>query len=256
MPAPPLSGRCAVVTGGGRGIGRASAKMLADAGASVLVVDEDESLAGESAAAITEAGGVAFAFRADVADLTELEFIVAGAVSRMGGIDILVNAMSRTAMGGTVLDHDEAEWDAVHAVNLRAPRVLMKLVGRQMVAQGRGGRIVSISSSSGSRATGVKLAYGVTKAGLNALTRIAAAQLGKHDINVNAVAPGITRTPLQRSLRSEDSMGRDVSGGALENFFKRVSEPEDVAAAVLFLCLPASRQITGQVIHTSAGVVV
>ncbi|WP_157073786.1 SDR family NAD(P)-dependent oxidoreductase [Sphingomonas soli] len=251
-----LAGRRAVITGAGRGIGRASALLLAGAGAAIFVVDEDGALADETVSAIEAAGGRAIACVADVAQLDALERLIEEAVQALGGIDILVNAMSLPARGGTVLDHDEAEWEAVHAVNLRAPRVLIKLAAQRMVDQGTGGRIVSISSSSGSRAAGVKLAYGASKAALNAVTRIAAAQLGKHDINVNAVAPGITKTPLQRSLRDESTMARDVASGTLENFFNRVSEPEDVAATVLFLCMPASRQITGQVIHTSAGVVV
>ncbi len=249
---PPLADKTAFVTGAGRGIGRACARLLAEAGARVAVVDHDDAAAAETAQAI---GGGAFVVQADLARYDALEPAVRAALAQLGAIDILVNAYSIAGASGTLLDHDEEEWDRIHAVNLRAPRVLMRLIGSHMADRGLGGRIVSISSSSGSRAAGVKLAYGCSKAALNALTRIAAAQLGEHDINVNAVAPGVTATPLQRGLRDDKAMAEAVAAGTLENFFHRVSEPEDVAAAVLFLCLPASRQITGQVIHTSAGVV-
>lgn len=248
----PLADKTAFVTGAGRGIGRACARLLAEAGARVAVVDHDEAAAKETAEGI---GGGAFVVQADLASYDALEPAVQQALAELGAIDILVNAYSVTGAKGVLIDHDEEEWDRVHDVNLRAPRVLMRLVGKHMADRGQGGRIVSISSSSGSRAAGVKLAYGCSKAALNALTRIAAAQMGQYDVNVNAVAPGVTATPLQRGMRDDKAMAEAVAAGTLENFFHRVSEPDDVAATVLFLCLPASRQITGQVIHTSAGVV-
>jgi len=252
----PLDGKVAVVTGAGRGIGAACASVLAENGAAIAAVDADADALARTETALTGLGGRVRAIAADPVRLEDVRAVVPAAVAALGRVDILVNASSTPGTGGTLIDMEDAEWDAVHLVNLTAPRLLMAAAARQMIAQGQGGKIVSISSSSGSRAAGVRLAYGCSKAGLNALTRIAAAQLAPHDINVNAVAPGVTATPLQRGLRTEAEMKAAVSDGELANFFKRVSEPEDVAAAVLFLCLPTSRQVTAQVIHTSAGVVV
>jgi NAD(P)-dependent dehydrogenase (short-subunit alcohol dehydrogenase family) len=132
----------------------------------------------------------------------------------------------------------------------------MKHVARHMIERGGGGRIVNISSSSAFRARNSRIAYATSKAALVQLTRCAAAELGRHDINVNAVAPGITKTGMTRAFGGDEALLRIASSGPLENLFHRVSEPADVAAAILFLCLPASRQITGQTIHTSAGAVV
>jgi NAD(P)-dependent dehydrogenase (short-subunit alcohol dehydrogenase family) len=100
------------------------------------------------------------------------------------------------------------------------------------------------------------VAYASSKAALVQLTRSAAAELGPHDINVNAVAPGITATAMTQVIGDAEALQRVASSGPLENLFHRVSQPEDVAAAIVFLCLPNSRQITGQTIHTSAGAVV
>jgi NAD(P)-dependent dehydrogenase (short-subunit alcohol dehydrogenase family) len=251
----PLSGTNAFVTGAGRGIGRACAVALGGNGAVVAVVDHDSDSARETVERIQSAGGSATAWIVDTADLDALGACVQSAIDQLGSINILVNARSITGADDSLLQPCDGNWEAVHAVNVTAPRFLIGRVGAHMAECGRGGKIVSISSSSGSRAAASRPAYGVSKAALNALTRVAARELGKYDINVNAVAPGVTATPLQRGLRDDDSMQSAVSSGPLENFFHRVSTPEDVAATVLFLCLPTSRQITGQVIHTSAGVV-
>jgi NAD(P)-dependent dehydrogenase (short-subunit alcohol dehydrogenase family) len=125
-----------------------------------------------------------------------------------------------------------------------------------MIDRGGGGRIVNLSSSSAFRARNSPMAYATSKAALVQLTRSAAAELGRYDINVNAIAPGITATGMTQGFGDGAALERIASAGPLENLFHRVSQPEDVAAAVLFLCIPASRQITGQTIHTSAGAVV
>ena len=122
-------------------------------------------------------------------------------------------------------------------------------------AGGRGGRIINLSSSSAFRARYSSVAYSTAKAALAHLTHSAAAELGPHDINVNTVVPGATRTGMTRGL-GEDGLQQAVMSGPLANLLQRPSEPEDVAHMIVFLCLPQSRQITGQTLHVSAGAVI
>jgi NAD(P)-dependent dehydrogenase (short-subunit alcohol dehydrogenase family) len=250
-----LSGKVAIVTGGASGIGRATVLALARADAAVAVLDRDEAGANEVAEQARQAGGKALAIAIDLANTKLIDGVVESVIQRLGRVDILVNCAG-IARFQSLLDSDEQTWDLIHTVNLKAPMLMMKRVARHMIERGGGGRIVNISSSSAFRAQNSPIAYASSKAGIVQLTRSAAAELGKHDINVNAIAPGITATAMTRMLGNAEALQNAASSGPLENLFHRVSQPEDVAAAILFLCLPASRQITGQTIHTSAGAVV
>jgi NAD(P)-dependent dehydrogenase (short-subunit alcohol dehydrogenase family) len=251
-----LSGKVAIVTGGASGIGRATVAALLGAGATVAALDRDEGGVGEVVEQGVKTGGTAFAVVADLADTDGIPDLVARVLQRCARIDILVNCAGVAGRGQTLVEFDQQDWDLVHTVNLKAPLLLMKHVARHMIERGGGGRIVNISSSSAFRARNSPIAYATSKAALVQLTRCAAAQLGRHDINVNAVAPGITKTGMTQTFGGDEALERIASSGPLENLFHRVSQPEDVAAAILFLCLPASRQITGQTIHTSAGAVI
>jgi NAD(P)-dependent dehydrogenase (short-subunit alcohol dehydrogenase family) len=249
-----LLGKVALVTGGASGIGRATCLALAGLGADLAIVDRNREGATQVAEAIGATGRRALAIGADVAVAEEVRSSVRQTIEAFGRIDILVNGAGITDRNGNVLELDEETWDRVQAVNLKATFLYIQEVGRHMVARGGGGKIVNISSSSAFRALAVGAAYGASKAGVVALTRAAAAQLGPHDINVNAVAPGLTNTPI--TTIPPESMAQAVQEGPLANLFGRVSEPEDVAAVIAFLCLPASRQITAQTIHTGAGSIV
>jgi len=251
-----LSGQAALVTGGASGIGRATVFALLQAGAAVAVLDRDEAGVNAVAEQGRQAGGTAVALQVDLADIKQIPAVVARVIQQLGRIDLLVNCAGVTGRFQSLLEIEEENWDFVHTVNLKAPLLLMKHVARHMIERGGGGRIVNISSSSAFRARNSPVAYASAKAALVQLTRSAAAELGPHNINVNAVAPGITATGMTRVLGDAEALQRVASSGPLENLFHRVSQPEDVAAAILFLCLPSSRQITGQTIHTSAGAVV
>jgi len=251
-----LSGRVALVTGGASGIGRASALALLDAGAAVAVLDRDEAGANAVVAEGKKSGGKVSAIVTDLADTNRIPDAVARVLHEFGRIDFLVNCAGVAGRFQALLEIDDQSWDFVHTVNLKAPMLLMKHVARHMIERGGGGRIVNISSSSAFRARNSPMAYATSKAALVQLTRCAAAELGRYDINVNAVAPGITATAMTAGLGGAEALQRAASSGPLENLFHRVSQPEDVAAAVLFLCIPGSRQVTGQTIHTSAGAVV
>ena len=251
-----LQGKGAIVTGGASGIGRATVLALAQAGATVAVLDRDEEGVRATVSLVKQSGANAIAVPMDLAKTTELAPTVARVLEQFGRIDILINNAGTTGRFQTLLEMDEQNWDFVLSVNLKAAMLLMKHVARHMIERGGGGRIVNLSSSSAFRARNSPLAYASSKAALVQLTRSAAAELGPHDINVNAVAPGITATAMTQVIGNAEALQRVASSGPLENLFHRVSQPEDVAAVILFLCLPASRQITGQTIHTSAGAVV
>ena len=228
-----LSGKVALVTGAGSGIGRATALGLAQHGATVAAVD----------------------MRADSVDAVTGTFDAV--IERFGRVDILVNNAG-IASDETFIDHTMDTWDRIQAVNLRAPFLLIQAFARHVVARGEGGgKIVNLSSSSAFRGERSNPSYGASKAGINALTRTAAAELGPHDINVNSVVPGLTRTPLTEPyIGGADDFQAAVGAGPLANFLRRHSEPEDVASVIVFLCTDAARQVTGQAIHTSAGAVV
>jgi len=249
-----LAGKIALVTGGASGIGRATVTALLRSGAAVAVLDRD----GTGAYAVADEGrrdgGHTMALMSDLTETSGIPSAVSQVLAELGRIDILVNCAGLTGDIHTILDMDDETWDLVHTVNLKAPMLLMKHVAKHMIERGGGGRIVNVSSSSAFRARS-RVAYASAKAALVHLTHCAAAEFGPHDINVNSVAPGLTATPMTLS-KGMEALQREVSGGRLENFLKRVSLPEDVAATILFLCLPGSRQITGQTIHTSAGSVI
>jgi NAD(P)-dependent dehydrogenase (short-subunit alcohol dehydrogenase family) len=145
----------------------------------------------------------------------------------------------------------EEAWDRVHAVNLRAPFFYIQAVARHVVERGGGGRIISVSSASGFRAVFAHPVYSSSKAGIDALTRTMATALGEHGISVNAVAPGLTATRMGAGVGDDAAPQRAVESGPLANLLRRVSQPEDVAEVIAFLCLPESRQITGQTIQSS-----
>jgi NAD(P)-dependent dehydrogenase (short-subunit alcohol dehydrogenase family) len=250
-----LEGQVALVTGAAGGIGRAVLTALARKGADVAAVDVDADGVREAASLVEDLGRKGVAIAADIGSVAEIERSVSAALAALGRIDILVNNAG-TGTRERLFDVTEEAWDRVHAVNLRASFFYMQAVGRHMVERGGGGRILSVSSSAGFRAVFTHPVYSSSKAGIDALTRSMASALGEHGINVNAVAPGLTATRMGAGLGDEAAQQRAVESGPLANLLQRVSQPEDVAEVIAFLCLPESRQITGQTIHTSAGNVV
>ena len=251
-----LAGKVALVTGGASGIGAATAQQLAGHGASVAVLDREPAGLERVVSEIHKLGAQATAHRVDLGQIDTIPGVVAEVLRAHGRIDILVNAAGISGDEGDILTQSEANWDRVLTINLKAPFRLIQEVGRHMVERGGGGRIVNVTSSSAHRARRVMAPYGAAKSGLAQLTRTAAADLGRFDVNVNAVAPGVTLTPMTKSIGDEAAFAQVIAEGPLANLLGRVSKPEDVADAIVYLCLPGSRQITGQTIHTSAGAVV
>jgi NAD(P)-dependent dehydrogenase (short-subunit alcohol dehydrogenase family) len=256
MTAGALEGQVALVTGGASGIGLATVLALSAAGAAVAVADLDRGGAEDAARRV---GRAAKAFTADLADPAGIDPVVEGVIDAFGRIDILVNCAGIFGLDGepqSSVDFSDNAFEAVMAVNLRAPFLLTRAVGQHMIARPGGGRIVNVSSSAAFQAVCVPAVYAASKAALNALTRVAAADLASHGVNVNAVAPGVTKTPMIGRGFSDEEYDLIVSAGPFENLTHHAAGAEDVASVIRFLCLPESREITGQVIHTSAGTVV
>ena len=245
----------AVVTGGAQGIGRAAAEGLAELGADIAILDRQAGVADEVCAELQSLGGRTLAVGIDLAQLEEIPRAVSSVLAAFGRVDILVNAAGVEGGRNEILDLDLDTWDRTIRVDLTAPFLLMQQCARVMIAAGQGGRIINVTSSAAFRAALTQVDYASAKSGMVGLSRSAAAQLAPHDINVNCVAPGLTVTPAIKEKMDPAHIEQLVQQGPLENLFHRASTPEDVAAAIVFLALPASRQITAQTIHTSAGAV-
>jgi NAD(P)-dependent dehydrogenase (short-subunit alcohol dehydrogenase family) len=220
------------------------------------VVDRDAEGAERVAHEAERSGTKARAFVVDLADAAAIDPAVAGILAEFTRIDILVNSAGTAGARHSSIDFSDETFAAVMNINVRAPFLLTRAIGSHMVERGGGGRIVNLSSSAAFRATSSPAIYAASKAAITGLTRACAADLGPHDVNVNAVAPGMTKTPMTASIGDDEAYERIVSEGPLMNLLHRPAEAEDVANVIAFLCLPESRQITGQVLHTSAGLVV
>jgi len=247
-----LEGSVALVTGAASGICAATAVRLASEGATVAIVDVNGEGAARTAEQVAATGAQGEVFITDLSELDQLPGLVEAVVDRFGRVDILVNGAAITGNPiESLLDVTGTVFDAVHTVNLKAPLVLLQCCAREMIRQDQGGKIVNITSSGAFRGRSLP-SYSTAKAALGQLTRVAANELGKYSINVNSVAPGLTRTNLGK--------GVDIDGllkviPHANQLLERVSEPEDVAGVIAFLCSEAARQITGQTIHTSAGAI-
>ena len=238
----------AIVTGAASGIGRACALELARGGASgIIIVDlAGEDLLTEAARLIREAGARVVSFHANVADFGKAERIVAETRVRLGGVNILINAAGTTE-DAPVWKMTETQWERVLNVNLKGTFNYIRAVAPVFRAQG-GGKIVNVASIEALRGRFGISNYAASKAGVIALTRSAAADLGGAFVNVNAVAPGFIRTPMVERLPADI-----LEEAARETVFGRIGEPAEVASVVAFLCSEAARHITGEVIRVDGG---
>jgi 3-oxoacyl-[acyl-carrier protein] reductase len=239
--------KVAIVTGAGRGIGRAYAEGLASAGASVVVADIDDDNARAVAGAILAGGGRAVAARVDVSDHESAASMARLAAESFGGVDYLVN--NAAIFGGMKLDLLlTVEWEYLErflAVNLTGALVCTRACYRAMADRG-GGAIVNQSSTAAYLYAGY---YGWAKAGVNSLTQQLAHELGGMNIRVNAIAPGPTDTDAARSVVPDDYMRQLVRSLAL----KRQGQPEDLVGMCLFLLSDDARWVTGHVFNVDGG---
>ena len=255
-----LAGQVAVVTGAGNGIGRATALALARAGAEVAVVDVDAGAAQATADAVAALGRRSLALDTDVGDLAAIDRMVQAVTTTFGRVDVLVNNAGVTRRA-YIMDLTEQDWDRIMRVNAKGVFFCLQRVAREMIPRRRG-RIVNIASIAGKGYAGTSNAiYAASKGSVISLTRTAAQQLARHDINVNAICPGITVTALSEAnvaVRARDE------GLSVEEMTRRrnaviplgrPNDPEDVAAVAIFLAGPAARNITGQSLNVDGGIV-
>lgn len=241
-----LTGRVAVVTGAGSGIGRAIALRLGAAGAKVAALDLDEAAATEVSAAI---GSQALAVRCDVADSQSVRAAVSKTERALGPIDVLVNNAGWDKMEPFVQSSEET-WDRIIAINLKGVLNCVKAVLPGMLERSSG-RIVSISSDAARVGSSGEAVYAAAKAGIVAFSKTVAREVARQQINVNVVCPGPTNTPLFQALAGTNDRLTDALKRAVP--FGRLAEPDEIAAAVLFLVSDDARFITGQTLSVSGG---
>jgi NAD(P)-dependent dehydrogenase (short-subunit alcohol dehydrogenase family) len=255
-----LTNQVALVTGAGQGIGKAAALALAAAGAHVVTADIAAAKAEATADAIMSGQRRALAVQADVGDLADIDRMVRQALAAFGQIDILVNNAGVTRRAD-IMDITEADWDRIHRVNAKGVFFCLQRVAREMIPR-RSGRIINIASIAGKGYAGASnAAYAASKGAVISLTKTAAQQLGRHNINVNSVCPGVTRTALSDANLQVRAQQEGVSIEQMEQRraevipLKRVNDPEDIAAMVVFLASAGARNITGQSFNVDGGLI-
>lgn len=242
-----LEGRAALVAGAGQGIGAATARRLAGAGARVACMDVDEERRDAVVDELRGSGAEAVPISGDLLDRSQVEAAVESTVDAFGAIDVAVDIVG-VARWNEALDLSDDDWDASFDLVLRHVFFLAQAAGRRMVEQGSGS-LVSIASVSGLFAAPFHAAYGAAKAGLVALTKSLAVEWGRHGVRVNAVAPGAVRTPRvleQLNPEREAESSKSIPLG-------RMAEPDEIARVVLFLASDLAAYVTGQTVVADGG---
>lgn len=248
-----LSGRSALITGATGAFGQAAARALAAAGARLTLAgastDKLEALASE----IASAGGEATLVPRRPEEEEDAEAMVEAAVQAHGGLDIVVTASGMNKVA-PIVDMAVADWDAVMAANVRGSWLVCRAAGRRMIDQGRGGKVVLVSSTRGKLGLAGYSAYCPSKGAVNLLTRTLACEWGPYGITVNAIAPTVFRSDLTAWMYAEEGRGKEVREGILSRIpLGRLGEPEDFVGALLFFASPASDFCTGQVLYVDGG---
>lgn len=255
-----LSDKIALVTGAGQGIGKACALTIATQGADVAVVDINGQTAEQTASEVIALGRKGLALQADVGDVSAIDRMVRQTIDTFGRIDILVNNAGVTRRA-YIMDLTEEDWDRIHRVNAKGVFFCLQRVAREMIPR-REGRIVNIASIAGKGYEGTSnAAYAASKGAVISLTKTAAQQLARHNINVNAVCPGVTNTALSQASLEIRAQQEGVSVEEIQRQraeaipLRRANEPEDIAAMVAFLGSAGARNITGQSFNVDGGII-
>ena len=243
-----LENQIAVVTGAGRGIGRAIALKFAGEGADIVAVDLKTDFVQETVEEVRKLGRKAWAVAANVAEAASVEAAAEQILKEAGRVDILVNNAGITK-DGLLMRMSEADWDAVLDINLKGTFLFTKAFSRAFVKQ-RSGRIVNIASVIGLIGNAGQCNYAASKAGVIGFTKSVARELASRGVTANAIAPGFIETKMTEAL------GPEARAGLLKQIpLASLGQPEDVAAAALFFASPAARYITGQVLAVDGGMV-
>ena len=255
-----LGDRVAIVTGAGRGIGAATALALAGAGADVAAVDIDKAAAEETAGLVAAAGRRSLALATDVGDVASIDRMVSQVVHALGRVDVLVNNAGVTRRAD-IMDLTEADWDRIMRVNGKGVFFCLQRVAREMIPR-RSGVIVNIASIAGKGYAGSSnVIYAGSKGAVIGMTRLAALQLARHNINVNAICPGTTVTALSNDNLKTRAHQEGVSVEEMERRrnaaipLGRPNDPGDIAALAVFLASPGARNITGQSFNVDGGLI-
>ncbi|GEL09137.1 3-oxoacyl-[acyl-carrier-protein] reductase [Salisediminibacterium halotolerans] len=244
-----LEGKTAVITGAGRGIGRATAERFAEEGANVVVADLNETDIQDTAEAITDNGGTAIAEKLNVTDREAIQSVLEKTAASYGQVDIVVNNAGITS-DAQLLKMEEDAWDQVIDVNLKGVFNVSQAAAAKMKEQ-QSGVILNASSVVGSYGNFGQTNYAAAKWGVNGMTKTWSKELGKHGIRVNAVAPGFILTPMTEKMPDKAlDMMRDKS------VLKQLGATEDIANAYLFLASDEAKFITGEILAVDGGVVI
>ena len=249
-----------LVTGAGGGIGRATAIAMAEAGKNVVCADINLEAAATVAATARQHGIEAMALKTDVGDVGEIDKMIEDVMGEFGRLDVIVNNAGVTR-AAYIMDLTEKDWDWMHRVNAKGVFFCLQGAARKMIDQG-GGRIINIASIAGRGFAGTSnAAYAASKGAVISLTKTASQQLAKHNITVNAICPGVTRTEIVNGLVSSRARDAGISEDEMMKEFTkdvplgRANDPEDIAAMAVFLSSPGARNITGQCYNVDGGLV-